>query len=232
MDIKHVFSRNPLAPAYRRQDSARRRIRRRRRCNGPTIEGGLIEIGTSDNDSFCFDNESPRHKVWLEPFRIANRLDHLRRMDGLHRRWRLPHAGAVALRRLGGRRSRAVDSAALLAARPATSGNCSRLGGLRAGRSRGAGRAHQLLRSRRVRSLGRCRLPTEAEWERVASLHGRPDQGNFSSSRRLHPAPAAPRSGNRWRSAMFGSSTAMCGNGPRAPTTAYPGFTAERRSRR
>ncbi|MFX9035018.1 SUMF1/EgtB/PvdO family nonheme iron enzyme, partial [Acinetobacter baumannii] len=25
-------------------------------------------------DAFAFDNEGPRHRVWLEPFQLANRL--------------------------------------------------------------------------------------------------------------------------------------------------------------
>ena len=37
------------------------------------LDGGLVEIG-HDGAGFAFDNESPRHKVWLEPFVIADRL--------------------------------------------------------------------------------------------------------------------------------------------------------------
>jgi ergothioneine biosynthesis protein EgtB len=41
-------------------------------------EGGLVEIGhdpeCSEPDDFAFDNESPRHRVYLEPFRLADRL--------------------------------------------------------------------------------------------------------------------------------------------------------------
>jgi ergothioneine biosynthesis protein EgtB len=42
------------------------------------VAGGLVEIGhpgeSSGPGSFHFDNEAPRHRVWLEPFAIANRL--------------------------------------------------------------------------------------------------------------------------------------------------------------
>ena|SRR5260221_10505587 len=41
------------------------------------FDGGLTEIGHSTNPDvpldFCFDNETPRHCVYLQPFRIANR---------------------------------------------------------------------------------------------------------------------------------------------------------------
>jgi ergothioneine biosynthesis protein EgtB len=33
----------------------------------------LHEVGYG-GDSFCFDNELPRHRVWLEPFAVARRL--------------------------------------------------------------------------------------------------------------------------------------------------------------
>ena len=39
------------------------------------LDGGLVEVGHDRRAGrFAFDNESPRHKVYLEPFRIADRL--------------------------------------------------------------------------------------------------------------------------------------------------------------
>ena len=71
MDIKHVFSINPLLPAYQAPQP---------QIAAPEpplawidFAGGLIEIGHRGN-GFAFDNELPRHKVWLEPFRLASRL--------------------------------------------------------------------------------------------------------------------------------------------------------------
>ncbi len=70
MDIKHVLSVSPLAPAYRDLPT------------GPTGEarpagwiehpGGLVEVG-HDGAGFGFDNEGPRHTEWLEPFALADR---------------------------------------------------------------------------------------------------------------------------------------------------------------
>ena len=71
MDIKHVFSLNPLEPVY--APSAKRRRMAAPPLSFVEIEGGLSEIGYSGN-GFAFDNEGPRHKVWLEPFRLASRL--------------------------------------------------------------------------------------------------------------------------------------------------------------
>ncbi len=38
-----------------------------------SFEGGLREAGCGGKD-FCFDNELPRHRRWLEPFSLARRL--------------------------------------------------------------------------------------------------------------------------------------------------------------
>lgn len=38
-------------------------------------EGGLVEIGhdAAADGPFCFDNETPRHRVWLDPYELASR---------------------------------------------------------------------------------------------------------------------------------------------------------------
>ncbi len=71
-DLKHGFYQNPLLPAaYEANDGS-----------SPTshaaatgeqwidMEGGLVEIGAAPGQ-FSFDNEGPRHKVYLKPFGIA-----------------------------------------------------------------------------------------------------------------------------------------------------------------
>lgn len=72
-DIQHAFSCNPLQPAYR-QSSA----------TGATPEGlpeattwttheeGVRSIGAT-GDAFSFDNEGPRHRVFLESYSLAER---------------------------------------------------------------------------------------------------------------------------------------------------------------
>jgi ergothioneine biosynthesis protein EgtB len=70
MDIKHVFSVNPLLPAYQ---APRPQIRGSATpLSWLEFAGGLVEIG-HHGPAFAFDNETPRHKVWLEPFRLATR---------------------------------------------------------------------------------------------------------------------------------------------------------------
>ena len=69
-DIKHAFWSNPLHPAYAR--GAMEAARNAAPLRWLDFPGGLVEIGHA-GDSFCFDNETPRHKVYLEPFRLASR---------------------------------------------------------------------------------------------------------------------------------------------------------------
>ncbi|CAN5410003.1 ergothioneine biosynthesis protein EgtB [soil metagenome] len=81
MDIKHVLSLNPLAPIYRESGAGEAHDVAVADLTTPTsprfvdVDGGLVQIGRDDGDEgFAFDNESPRHRVYLEPFRLADRL--------------------------------------------------------------------------------------------------------------------------------------------------------------
>jgi len=68
-DVKHLFSRNPLRPAYLRQWPLTTIQARKPRWIG--LQGGVAETGHA-GEGFAFDNELPRHRVWLEPFEIAS----------------------------------------------------------------------------------------------------------------------------------------------------------------
>ncbi|ADU13537.1 ergothioneine biosynthesis protein EgtB [Asticcacaulis excentricus] len=70
MDILHLFSLSPLAPAYDPAFAADAPVGETRFL---ACSGGLVEIGATGG-GFAFDNERPRHKVWLEPYQIADRL--------------------------------------------------------------------------------------------------------------------------------------------------------------
>jgi ergothioneine biosynthesis protein EgtB len=70
-DIKHAFSVNPLDPAYNEgAPPANGHAAPPLRWHG--IEGGVREIGHEGN-GFGFDNEFPRHRVWLDDAEIASR---------------------------------------------------------------------------------------------------------------------------------------------------------------
>ena len=67
-DILHAFGQNPMKPIYRARSA--------RTTPGPrprtfhAFDGGLVEIGAEDG--FAFDNERPRHRVFLVPFELAS----------------------------------------------------------------------------------------------------------------------------------------------------------------
>jgi ergothioneine biosynthesis protein EgtB len=70
-DVKHLLSRNPLKPAYQK----RRPLTPIEPCKGVwiSLEAGIYEIGHA-GEGFFFDNEAPRHRVWLDAFQIASHL--------------------------------------------------------------------------------------------------------------------------------------------------------------
>ena len=70
-DIKHVFSCNPLYPAYR--ESAGEAGSQAIDLGWVGFEEGLYEIG-NDGDDFAFDNEQPRHRTFVESYSLATRL--------------------------------------------------------------------------------------------------------------------------------------------------------------
>ncbi|WP_333781690.1 ergothioneine biosynthesis protein EgtB [Hoeflea prorocentri] len=69
-DLLHALSHNPLMPAYRAPEPIR--VARERPLQWIDHEGGLVEIGHGGG-GFAYDCEGPRHKTYLQPFRLASR---------------------------------------------------------------------------------------------------------------------------------------------------------------
>ncbi len=67
-DLKHAFSHNPGYPAWAEPAGAGHR---RGKFSWRDISGGLVQQGSRD-DRFCFDNELPRHQVFVADFQIAS----------------------------------------------------------------------------------------------------------------------------------------------------------------
>ena len=70
-DVLHLFSCNPLFPSYASGKPA---------VHAPAeplqwrkFDAGIVEIG-HDGSGFCFDNELPRHRQFVERFQLASRL--------------------------------------------------------------------------------------------------------------------------------------------------------------
>lgn len=72
-DIKHLFFCNPLLPAYRTTLTALPSRQAAAPLNFIEHPGGVCEIGAADG-GFCFDNETPRHQILLQPHALADRL--------------------------------------------------------------------------------------------------------------------------------------------------------------
>ena len=72
-DVKHLLAQSALFPAYLELPAARVVATPAGKAGWIAFDGGLSEIGHA-GDGFCFDNELPRHRVWLEPFALADRL--------------------------------------------------------------------------------------------------------------------------------------------------------------
>ncbi len=211
-DLKHALSRNPLLPAY--QAARARAGAAPAPLRWSALPDGVRQIGHS-GESFSFDNERPRHRVFVGEFEIAERLasnaEYLAFVaDGGYRRPELWLAEGWDLRcaqgwdaplywlaRDGGWSQFTLEGAcALEPDEPVT--HVSYYEADAYARWRGA------------------RLPTEAEWEVVAAV--REPAGNFLDSGRLHPAPAGPGAGGQfYGDAWEWTSSAY------AP---YPGFRA------
>ena len=75
-DILHAFSENPLRPAFMADpiDPGPSAANDGGEMRFVPFEGGLREVGARGDGPFVFDNETPRHKQWLEPFELSDRL--------------------------------------------------------------------------------------------------------------------------------------------------------------
>ncbi len=218
-DIKHALFTNPLQPAYRSADPnhAESGIERLPlRFLG--FNGGLVEIGDS-GEGFAFDNERPRHKVYVEPFQLASRLvtcaeyEAFIESGGYSRPELWLSAGWTAVqeqhwvaplywRKRDGEWTiytlRGILPVAELASTPVTHISYYEADAF----ARWAGK----------------RLPTEAEWETVAERL--PVAGNLLESGLLHPGAAGGPSNEENPAQIFGD----CWEWVASAYLGYPGF--------
>jgi ergothioneine biosynthesis protein EgtB len=209
-DIKHAFWTNPLGPALVAGSPVW--YTDTPRLEWQEFESGLHEIG-QDGDGFAFDNERPRHRVYLEPFRLASRLttnaEYLEFMlAGGYRKpelwlsdgWDQVVQSGWQAPLYWEQREKAWWNFTAAGSRPLDlSGPVCHLSYYEAdayARWRGS------------------RLPTEAEWELATA--GLPLEGNFAESERFHPTPCS-RPGLQQ---MFGDVWEWTAS----PYSAYPGY--------
>ncbi|MDJ0848724.1 MAG: ergothioneine biosynthesis protein EgtB [Myxococcota bacterium] len=187
-DIKHALSFNPADPTYRRSMAPEPVAAAPLAWVG--FPGGLQELG-HDGSGFGFDNEGPRHRVWLDPYELASRpvtngefLEFME--DGGYRRpelW-LSDGWATVQERSW--------RAPLYWRQEGTQWTALTLGGVRpVAAAEPVCHVSHYEADAYARWAG-ARLPTEAEWECAAAEAG---DGNFVESGLLHPRPSPGAAG-------------------------------------
>jgi ergothioneine biosynthesis protein EgtB len=184
-DIVHAFSENPCAPAYR--DDALPAPRAAAPLAWHSCAGGVVELGAL-NGEFVFDNERPRHRVYLGDYELASRPISVAEVKAFIR------AGGYQTPSLwlaeGYERARALEWDAPLYTR--WDGDGYRIFGLRGWRSAHDDEPASHLSFWEADAVARflgARLPTEAEWE-WAARGAEPATGNFADG---PLCPVAPR---------------------------------------
>ena len=216
-DIKHVFAQNPLYPVFQAAET-------------PTDTGkvapqrfidfaeAIVSIG-HDGDGFSYDNEGPRHRALVPAFSLSNRLitngEYLAFIEAggyarpefwlslgwttvNEQRWNAPlywiqRDGAWWNFTLSG--FRPVDES-----EPVTHVS--------------------YFEADAYANWDGARLPTEFEWERVAS--GLPMEGNFVDRQSFHPTPLRAETADDSLAQMFGDVWEWT----RSAYLPYPGYRA------
>jgi ergothioneine biosynthesis protein EgtB len=183
-DLKHLLSRNPTLPAYRP------RAPEPARAAPPLVwleqPAGLREIGHA-GPGFAFDNEGPRHRVFVHAFALASRAvtngEYLAFMAdrGYERPELWLSDGWAAVQREGWR------APLYWTERDGIWHRFTLAGLLPVAESEPVTHVSAYEADAYARWAG-ARLATEAEWEIVAA--GVRITGNFVDSGRLEPAPA------------------------------------------
>ncbi len=211
-DVKHLLSLNSLFPVYRNLPVVAVGVASDLSFQG--FPAGIREIGYDGGD-FCFDNEQPRHKVWANEFKLANR-------PVTNREWQAFMANGgyttATLWLSDGWHTVQTDRWDSPLYWHQTDGGWSEftLGGLRPVNPNAPVTHVSFYEADAYARWAGKRLPTEAEWEVAAA--GLAVEGNLLESDALHPRPASSDCGGLQQ--MFGDVWEWT----LSPYSPYPGF--------
>jgi len=214
-DVKHVFWSNPLRPPLINGEPTPPGSPALNPSEWIAFEGGVREIGDGGG-GFAFDNERPRHEVYVHPYQFASRLvtngEYLEFIEaGGYRRPELWLSdGWDAVQAHGW-------SAPLYWARDGGAWRQFTLSGMRPLQLSEPVCHVSLYEADAFARFSGARLPTETEWENAAAEQ--PLRGNFADSGRLHPATNVPVPGSAMQQ-LFGDVWEWTSS----PYTAYPGY--------
>lgn len=220
-DIKHVLASNPLRPAYRpSRDAAGQAAASQPPGPGEVdwieFPEGLAWIGWA-GPGFAYDNEGPRHRVYLNAFQLAFRPvtngEYLAFMDdGGYRRPELwLSAGWAAVEANGWTEPFYWEK------RDGRWWHYT-LDGMREVREDEPVSHLSYFEADAYARWAGARLPTEAEWEVAAESV--PIAGNFVESDRLHPEPLTGPGGEPGLQRLYGDVWEWT----RSPYSPYPGY--------
>ncbi len=212
-DIKHILGSSPLFPAYV-DNIALPAQNSPVALNWVKLPGGTVAIGQK-GQGFCFDNESPRHKVLLNDFSLANRL-----VTNAEYRQFIDDGGydQPLLWLSDGWSAVQQESwkAPLYWQQIDKTWQCFTLQGLKSLEPNEPVCHLSYFEADAYASWAGKRLPTEAEWEYAAADEDL-TQGNFLESGHFHPQPPSP--GKRFM--QLGGDV---WEWTQSPYTAYPGY--------
>jgi ergothioneine biosynthesis protein EgtB len=199
-DIKHLFGQNPLAPVFRATKQPQ--AVPIQSLDWHSFEAGLVEIGSAGSD-FAFDNESPRHRVFIERYALASRpirngeFAAFIEDDGYARPEFWLSEGFAKIQEEGWR-------APLYWLRHEQKWWNFTLGGLRPVAMEEPVCHVSYYEADAFARWAGCRLPSEAEWENAAA--DVPIEGNFLEAGRFQPeaAPRPPSAGRDAPLQLFG----------------------------